>query len=95
MILTGYRPVSPFGAAICYSSSATAAVRTGRRALQALRRLFRFNSRDQRIRKTVIELSKLDNRTLRDIGVDRTAIMSVAQEIAEGRGRSFTRRFHR
>lgn len=95
MILTGHRPVSPFGAAICNSSSATAAARTGRRTLQVLRRLLGFTSRDRRIRKTVLELSKLDNRTLRDIGMERTAILGVAQDIAERHEDSVTGRFHR
>lgn len=95
MILTGHRPVSPFGAAICNSSGATAAARTGRRALQVLRRFFGFTTRDQRIRKTALELSKLDNRTLRDIGVERPAILSVAQEIAERRKSNATGRFDR
>jgi uncharacterized protein YjiS (DUF1127 family) len=95
MILTGNRPVSPFGAAACNSTSATAAARIGRRTLQVLRDLFGFSSRDQRIRKTVLELSKLDNRTLRDIGLDRTAITRVAQEIADKRDRSVTRRSNR
>jgi len=95
MILTGNRPVSPFGAAIYNSSSATAAAKTGRRTLQVLRSLFGFTSRDQRIRKTVLELSKLDNRTLRDIGLDRTAITRVAQEIADKRVHRVTRRSNR
>jgi uncharacterized protein YjiS (DUF1127 family) len=95
MILTGNRPVSPFGAALYNSSSVTAAAKTGRRTLQVLCNLLGFSSRDQRIRKTVLELSKLDNRTLRDIGLDRTVITRVAQEIAETRDHSVTRRFKR
>lgn len=95
MILTGHRPVSPFGAAIYNRSSARAAAKTGHRTLQVLRRLFGFTSRDQRIRKTALELSKLDDRTLRDIGVERTAILGVAQEIADRREHSVSRRFRR
>jgi len=93
MILTGRRPVSPFGAAISTSSSATAAAQTGRRLLQVLRALFGTSSRDQRIRHTVFELSKLDDRTLRDIGLDRSAIVSAAQGLAERRRSGVTRRF--
>lgn len=95
LILTGKSPVSPFGAAIYNSTSATAAATTGRRALQVLRRIFGFTSREQRIRKTVLELSKLDNRTLRDIGLERTAIMGVAQQIADRREGDTTRRIRR
>lgn len=95
MILTGHRPVSPFGAANYNSSSATVAARAGRRTLQVLRSLFGYASRDQRIRKAMLELSKLDNRTLRDIGLDRTSITGVAQQIAGRRGDSSTRRLHR
>ena len=93
MILTGNRPASPFGAAFYNSSSATATA--GRSTLQVLCRLFGFTSRDRRIRKTVLELSKLDNRTLRDIGLERTAIVSVAQQIADRRGGDITRRNRR
>lgn len=95
MILTGRRPVSPFGAAISTSSRAAAATKTGRRLLQVLRVLFGTSSRDQRIRHTVLELSKLDDRTLRDIGLDRSAILSVAQEVSGRRRNDATRRFDR
>ena len=95
MILTGHRPVSPFGAAIYNSSSATVAAQTGRRALRFLRSLFSPSSRDQRIGKTVLELSKLDDRTLRDIGLNRSVIMSAAQELADGRDFRRSRRFLR
>jgi uncharacterized protein YjiS (DUF1127 family) len=47
--------------------------------------------RDRRIRKTVVELSKLDDRMLRDIGLDRSAIVSAAQEADAGKGRRFRR----
>jgi len=89
MILTGRNAVSPFGAAIYQNSSATAAAKTGRSLLQTLRRLLTPAGRDRRIRKTVMELSKLDNRTLRDIGLDRTMIVSAAQEAEAGNNRRF------
>ena len=95
MILTGPRPVSPFGAASYANSSAAAAAKAGRGLLQALRDLAAATARDRRVRKTVHELSKLDNRTLRDIGLDRSAIVSVAQDIADGRGPAATRRLRR
>ena len=95
MILTGHRPVSPFGASLYNSSSATVAAQTGRRVLRFLRGLFGPSSRDQRIGKTVLELSKLDDRTLRDIGLNRSVIMSAAQELADGRDFRRSRRFLR
>ena len=85
MILTGKKPVSPFGAASYAISSETPAVRTGRRLLQALRTLFAVNARERRIHKTVSALSQLDDRTLRDIGLNRTAIVSAARHAAEAR----------
>ncbi len=87
MILTGRNAVSPFGAAIYHNSSATVAAKTGRNLLQTLRSLLMPAARDRRIRKTVVELAKLDDRTLRDIGLDRTMIVSVAQEAEAGKSR--------
>ena len=89
MNLTGRKPVSPFGAANYIHSSEAAT--TGRRLQQALRSLLAPMGRDRRIRKTVVELSKLDDRMLRDIGLDRSAIVSAAQEADAGKGRRFRR----
>jgi uncharacterized protein YjiS (DUF1127 family) len=91
MILTGRKAVSPFGAVIYTHSGETAVVRTGRRLGQTLRSLFKPVARNRRIRKTVVELSKLDDRMLRDIGLDRSAINSAAQE-ASARGNRRSRR---
>lgn len=82
MILTGKKPVSPFGAASYALSSETPVAKTGRRLLQALQTLFTVNARDRRIHQTVEALSQLDDRTLRDIGLNRTAIVSAAQQVA-------------
>ena len=68
MNLTGRRPVSPFGGASYAIASDRATAKTGRGLLRALRNFFTAGLRDRRIRKTVVELSKLDDRTLRDIG---------------------------
>lgn len=87
MTLTGRNAVSPFGAAIYQNSSATAAAKTGRSLLQALRGLLTPAGRDRRIRKTVVELSRLDDRTLRDIGLDRSMIVGAAQEAEAGNNR--------
>jgi uncharacterized protein YjiS (DUF1127 family) len=82
MILTGKKPVSPFGAASYALSSETPVAKTGRRLLQALQTLFAVNARDRRIHQTVEALSQLDDRTLRDIGLNRAAIVSAAQQAA-------------
>lgn len=84
MILTGRKPVSPFGAAtyVNYREPAKAANGTG--VVQTIRGLLAPLGRDRRIRKTVVELSKLDDRMLRDIGLDRTSIVSAAQEAETG-----------
>jgi len=79
MILTGKRPVSPFGAASYALSSEAPAAKSGRRLLQALQALFTVNARDRRIHKTIEALSQLDDRTLRDIGLNRAAIISAAR----------------
>jgi len=89
MNLTGRKPVSPFGAAnYIHSSEAATAARSLR---QAVRSFLAPMGRDRRIRKTVVELSKLDDRMLRDIGLDRSAIVSAAQEADAGKGRRFRR----
>lgn len=81
MILTGRKPVSPFGAAIpARSSRATAPAATAGGFLGTLRSLWKPLLRERRIRKTVLELSKLDDRMLRDIGLNRTAIANAAAE---------------
>lgn len=92
MILTGRKPVSPFGAAISvHSARATAPASTVGGFLRALRGLWKPLARDRRIRKTVIELSQLDDRMLRDIGLNRTAIVSAAAEAEALRTRRFSR----
>ena len=89
MILTGRKPVSPFGADIYARSSRSAAVMIGRRLLQAIESFLDSMGRDRRIHQTVVELSRLDNRALRDIGLDRSAIISVAQEAEAGGNRRY------
>lgn len=91
MILTARKAVSPFGAAIYHRSSESATAKTGGRLGQALRGFLEPLRRERRIRKTVVELSKLDERMLRDIGLNRTAIVSAAQEAGAGKGRRFRR----
>jgi uncharacterized protein YjiS (DUF1127 family) len=92
MILTGLKPVSPFGAATYAHSSQAAAAKAGRGVLRTLCGFFASMGRGRRIRKTVVELSKLDDRVLRDIGLDRSAIVSAAQQADGAQGH---RRFRR
>src|SRR3546814_16165279 len=89
MILTGHKPVSPFGAASMIHSGEPAAAETGRSLKEVVRGLLAPMGRDRRIRNTVVELSKLDDRMLRDIGLDRSAIVSAAQEAQGRNGRRF------
>src|SRR3546814_5028638 len=70
MILTGHKPVSPFGAASMIHSGEPAAAETGRSLKEVVRGLLAPMGRDRRIRNTVVELSKLDDRMLRDIGLE-------------------------
>lgn len=87
MILTGYRPVSPFGAAPYSTLRETLPIKAGRFLAKLLRHPFGPSDKKRRIRKTVVELSKLDDRTLRDIGLSRTTINGAARE-AEMKRRS-------
>ncbi|GAB4394155.1 MAG: hypothetical protein Tsb0032_16700 [Kiloniellaceae bacterium] len=89
MILTGYRPVSPFGAAPSHTLRQSLSARAGRFLAKVLRRCEAPRRDKRRIRKTVVELSKLDDRTLRDIGLDRTTIIGAAQDAEERRTRGF------
>src|SRR3546814_16715606 len=74
--------ISDWSSDVC--SSDLAAAETGRSLKEVVRGLLAPMGRDRRIRNTVVELSKLDDRMLRDIGLDRSAIVSAAQE-AKGR----------
>ena len=85
MILPGIRPASPFGAAIRPSF----AERVYRGVSEITQRAFGPVIRRMRIRRTVLELSNLDAHMLRDIGLDRSSIISTAHEVEErlhGRG---------
>jgi uncharacterized protein YjiS (DUF1127 family) len=85
MNLTGNRPVRPFGAAPDTTFRKAAAARTGRGFLNILNRLLVSMKRRHRVRKTVIELSRLEDYMLRDIGLNRSGIFSTAHEIEERR----------
>ncbi len=93
MILTGPRPVSPFGAAPYTNTNFRESLpaKAGRFLAKALRRAFAPKATKPRIRKTVIELSRLDDRTLRDIGLNRTSIIGAAQAAESRRRRGFRR----
>ncbi|WP_193369561.1 DUF1127 domain-containing protein [Pelagibius marinus] len=82
MILTGNKPVSPFGAAPYAprrdAIPARAIRRLGGFLGTLLRRAFVPNDQTRRIRKTAVALSRLDDRTLRDIGLNRASIISSA-----------------
>ena len=91
MILTGHKAVSPFGAAPSLNASQAAPATTGHGLLRSLRDFLAAAAGDPEVRKTVSELSKLDDRMLRDIGLNRSAIISAANEATGRKGR----RFHR
>ena len=99
MILTGRNVVSPFGADTNRAVSnrnvrQSAAAKAGLSLAHALRNVFLRPDNERRVRKTVIELSKLDNHMLRDIGLNRAAIISAAHE-AENPSRDRSRRTRR
>ena len=79
MILPGIRPASPFGAAIRPSLPE----RISRGAKEIAQRVFGPLLRRMRIRRTVLELSKLDAHMLRDIGLNRASVISTAYEVEE------------
>lgn len=85
MILTGNRPASPFGAACSAQSDAAAGIPVGGRLMRVLRTLIAGPDRDRRIHKTVTALSRLDDRTLRDIGLSRGDILSAARQATDSR----------
>jgi uncharacterized protein YjiS (DUF1127 family) len=91
MILSGKRALSPFGAASTSSERPGAWAQAGRFLARLFRRILARDGSKRRIRKTAWELSRLDNRTLRDIGLDRSAIISAAQEAEHRRSGRFRR----
>jgi uncharacterized protein YjiS (DUF1127 family) len=84
MILTGKRPSGPFGASPYGHFHESFAARAGSFMTGCLRRMLQPSKRQRRIRKTVVELSKLNNHALRDLGLDRSAIIGVAQGAETG-----------
>jgi len=86
MTLTGNRPVSPFGAPSYAPQRDTPPARAVRFLASLLRRAFVADDETQRIRKTAVALSRLDDRTLRDIGLNRASIISAACQAERRRG---------
>ncbi|MEO3431278.1 DUF1127 domain-containing protein [Pelagibius sp. CAU 1746] len=80
MILTGQRPVSPFGAVPFAPQRNTVPARLFRFLASLLRQALTSDESPRRIRKTAVALSRLDDRTLRDIGLNRASIISAAHE---------------
>lgn len=94
MILSGRRPTSPFGFPAQEMLHESFTARAGRFLANGLQRLRQGPGRQRRVQRTVIELSKLDSRTLRDIGLDRSEILRAAQDAETrslGRGRQYRR----
>ncbi len=93
MILTGNKPVSPFGATSYAPQRDTVPARAirllgrflGRFLASLLRRAFVSDDETRRIRKTAVALSRLDDRTLRDIGLNRASIISAACQAEQRR----------
>jgi len=94
MILTSRKAVSPFGAASNEALRGNGRAPRGQRLIRFLRRVFRRGDEQRRVRKTILELSKLDNHMLRDIGLNRAAIISAAHE-AERKNRRSARHLRR
>lgn len=90
MILTGRKFVSPFGAAPSENLRDDRSAGLGQRLARLLCGMFVRRDEERRVRKTVLELSRLDNHMLRDIGLNRAAIISAAHE-AERKRRGGTR----
>jgi len=84
MILTGKRPMGPFGAPPYRTYRETFTARAGGFLTNRLLRFLRPSNKQRRNRKTVVELSRLNSHALRDIGLDRSAIISVAQGAGAG-----------
>lgn len=79
MVLPGVRPASPFGAAV-KPSLVHKVVNT---AAGIAQQVFGPTARRMRIRRTVVQLSALEDHMLRDIGLDRSSIISTAYEVEE------------
>jgi len=88
MNLTGRKPVSPFGGAPYTTLRETMTAKLRRLLTQNLQRLLMPSLRQQRVRKTVTELSKLDDYRLRDIGLDRSTIAGTSQARGARQSRS-------
>src|SRR3546814_19209737 len=84
MILTDRKAVSPFGTADYAQCSETAAAERARGLGASVRRLLAPTGRDRRLRRTMAALSTLDDRMLRDLGLDRPTIVSAAQAAEPG-----------
>ncbi len=88
MILPGVRPASPFGAAPRPSLRA----KLVRSINEIMEQFFGPLMSRARVRRTVFELSQLDDHMLRDLGLNRGSIISTAHEVEErlhGRGRDY------
>jgi len=85
MILPGVRPASPFGAAPRPSFRE----KLVRSVNEIMEQFFGPLMSRTRVRRTVLELSQLDDHMLRDIGLNRASIISAAHEVERkihGRG---------
>jgi uncharacterized protein YjiS (DUF1127 family) len=92
MTLTGKRPISPFGFPAQDVLRESPAARARSLITGWLQRLRQDSGLQRRVRRTVVELSRLDSRTLRDIGLDRSEILRAAQDAESrtiGRGRHY------
>src|SRR3546814_14732803 len=84
MILTGHKPVRPFGAASMIHSGEPAAAETGRSLKEVVRGLLAPMGRARRFRHTAVELSHLEDRLTPSTGLHPPAIGSAA---TDGQGR--------
>ena len=79
MVLPGVRPASPFGEAV----KPSLVQKVVNAAAEIAQQMVGPFARRMRVRKTIVQLSALEDHMLRDIGLNRSSIISTAHEVEE------------